>query len=59
MEYLPVFLALKESPVVLVGGGSVGTRKARLLLGAGASLTVVAPEISEELEQKLIDCGGV
>lgn len=59
MEYLPVFLALKESPVVLVGGGSVGTRKARLLLSAGASLTVVAPEISEELEQKLIDCGGV
>jgi uroporphyrin-III C-methyltransferase/precorrin-2 dehydrogenase/sirohydrochlorin ferrochelatase len=37
----------------------VATRKARLLLRAGANVTVVAPEISAELEQLLADHGGV
>jgi len=45
--------------VVLIGGGTVATRKARLLLRAGANLTVVAPEISTELEQQIADHGGV
>ena len=54
MQYLPVCLQLRNSPVVLVGGGTVATRKARLLLRAGASLNVVAPEIAPELEQLLV-----
>ena len=41
MQYLPVCLQLRDSPAVLVGAGTVATRKARLLLKAGASLTVV------------------
>jgi len=45
--------------VVLIGGGSVATRKARLLLRAGANLTVVSPEISAELERQIADHGGV
>ena len=59
MDYLPIYLQLQDAPVVLVGGGSVGTRKARLLLRAGANLTVVAPEICEELEKLLAEHGGV
>ncbi len=59
MEYLPVSLRLRDQPVVLVGAGAVATRKARLLLRAGANLTVVAPEILPELEQLLAEEGGI
>ncbi len=59
MQYLPVCLKLQDTPVVLIGGGTVATRKARLLLRAGANVTVVAPRISAELEQLLADHGGV
>ena len=58
MQYLPVCLQLRGAPVVLVGGGTVATRKARLLLRAGASLTVVSPEIAPELEALLAEHGG-
>lgn len=58
MQYLPVCLQVRNSPVVLVGGGTVATRKARLLVRAGANLNVVAPEISDELQQLLADYGG-
>jgi len=59
MQYLPVCLRLQDTPVVLIGGGTVATRKARLLLRAGANVTVVSPEISTALEQLLADHGGV
>jgi uroporphyrin-III C-methyltransferase/precorrin-2 dehydrogenase/sirohydrochlorin ferrochelatase len=59
VQYLPVCLRLQDTPVVLIGGGTVATRKARLLLRAGANVTVVSPEISAELEQLLADNGGV
>lgn len=44
MDFLPINLRLRDQPVVLVGAGVVAARKARFLLGAGARLTVVAPE---------------
>ena len=59
MEYLPVCLRLRNAPVALVGGGSVATRKARLLLRAGADLTVIAPDITGELERLLGAAGGI
>jgi uroporphyrin-III C-methyltransferase/precorrin-2 dehydrogenase/sirohydrochlorin ferrochelatase len=59
LEFLPVCLKLSDSPVLLVGGGTVATRKARLLLRAGANLTVVAPEIERELESLLVEHGGI
>ncbi|MGY3902672.1 siroheme synthase CysG [Aeromonas lusitana] len=49
MDYLPIFCRLDNKPVLLVGGGEVAERKARLLLDAGAHLTVVAPQLDPEL----------
>lgn len=51
MDYLPIFCQLDNKPVLLVGGGEVAERKARLLLDAGAHLTVVAPELDPELAE--------
>ena len=51
MDYLPIFCRLDNKPVLLVGGGEVAERKARLLLDAGAHLTVVAPELDPKLAE--------
>ncbi|WP_039913191.1 siroheme synthase CysG [Cellvibrio mixtus] len=58
MDYFPVFLDLKKRRCLLVGGGDVATRKGRLLAKAGASLRVVAPEISTELRGLVIVSKG-
>lgn len=58
MEFLPVCLQLTGSPVLLVGGGEVATRKARLLLRAGAQVLVVSPAIEPELQRLLAAHGG-
>jgi uroporphyrin-III C-methyltransferase/precorrin-2 dehydrogenase/sirohydrochlorin ferrochelatase len=50
MDYLPIFIQLRDELAVVVGGGQVAARKVELLLKAGARVTVVAPEIVEELD---------
>ncbi|HEV7986185.1 MAG TPA: siroheme synthase CysG [Steroidobacteraceae bacterium] len=49
MDYLPVFLDLRERLTVVVGGGAVALRKVELLLRAGARVRVVALELHPEL----------
>jgi siroheme synthase-like protein len=46
----PIALRGERINAVIVGAGIVGTRKALALVAAGASVTVVAPRISAELE---------
>jgi len=51
MGYYPIVLEMKDRPVLVVGGGSVALRKIELLLEAGASVTVVAPQVCEDIER--------
>lgn len=51
MDYLPAFHNVRGKLCLVVGGGEVGTRKAGVLLEAGARVRVVAPEIAAELTQ--------
>ena len=45
----PVYLDLHGRAVLVVGAGPVGARKAAGLIAAGAEVTVVAPEISDDV----------
>ena len=50
LKYYPIFLDLKDRPVLVVGAGKVALRKTRGLLEAGARITVVAPECEADFE---------
>jgi precorrin-2 dehydrogenase/sirohydrochlorin ferrochelatase len=43
----PLFLELRDWPVVVVGGGQVASRKIGTLLKAGAVVTVISPAMSK------------
>jgi len=49
MDYLPVFLNLRDRLALVVGGGAVAMRKVELLLKAHARVLVVAPVLHPEL----------
>ncbi len=49
MDHLPIFLNVKGTPSLVVGGGFLAARKADLLLRAGCKLTVLAPSLGDEL----------
>ena len=53
MKYYPVFIDLKKKLSLVIGGGSVASRKVEQLLKAGARVRVISPELSELLREKL------
>ena len=49
MDHFPIFLALQDCSGLVVGAKSAAAGKVRPLIAAGARVTVVAPEIGEEI----------
>jgi uroporphyrin-III C-methyltransferase/precorrin-2 dehydrogenase/sirohydrochlorin ferrochelatase len=53
MEHLPIFIKMTHQPALVVGGGGIGLRKVSLLREAGAAVTVVSPDLNDELAKLL------
>ena len=51
MDLLPLFVNLARRRVLLVGGGPVAAGKLRQLLAVGADVSVIAPQVCEEIAQ--------
>ena len=58
MEFLPISWRLQGKVALLAGGGEVALRKGRLLHRSGAILTVVAPQVCDELRDIVVRSGG-
>ena len=51
MRYYPVHLDIQNRNCLVVGGGSVGTRKVKTLLDCGARVTVISLGVSQQLRE--------
>ena len=51
MDYLPLFTKLKQRPCTVVGGGDIAARKITLLIKAGADITVISPQLCDQLNE--------
>jgi siroheme synthase-like protein len=54
----PAFIDLRGRRCLVVGGGPVGTEKAEKLVGAGADIRLVSPEITDSLTE-LVATGAI
>lgn len=61
MSHFPAFISIEGKECLVVGGGRVAFRKCKGLLAFGASVCVIAPELTEafELLKKEQDAGEV
>jgi precorrin-2 dehydrogenase/sirohydrochlorin ferrochelatase len=50
MQYFPLFFDLNHKPVTVIGGGDVACRKIEPLLKCGAKVTLIAPQIHQDLQ---------
>lgn len=53
--YFPLFVDISGMKIVMVGGGTIAARRVRTLTKFSGHITVIAPEISEELKHFLED----
>lgn len=51
MNQFPLFISLTHRPILIVGGGSVATRKVRAVLDSGASIVVVSPNVCDAMSK--------
>jgi len=50
-NYHPVYLHLEGRPVLIVGGGAVAIEKLNSLIPSGGRITVVSPEVQDEIQR--------
>jgi len=50
MHYFPIFVAIKERPVLISGGGAMAVARLRLLMKTSASLVVFAVQAEPQIE---------
>ncbi|MFC2951682.1 siroheme synthase CysG [Marinicaulis aureus] len=53
MNAFPAHIDLKDRPALIIGGGAEALAKARLMLGAGARLTLIARKFAPETKAEL------
>ncbi len=58
MEFLPIFLNIRDRNCVIVGGGTVASRKAKLIDQAGGQLRVIAESVNDSLAELVKTNGG-
>ncbi len=58
MRFLPIFMNVRQKPCLVVGAGQVAARKVYLLHRAGAQVTVISPQICDEL-QRWVEAGDI
>ena len=47
--YYPIYIDIEDRSVLIVGGGTVCARKAETMMRYGARVTIVSPEITDEI----------
>lgn len=50
-DWYPIFIKLKGKKVLVVGGGTVATRKVKKLINYHPEITIVSPKITPELQR--------
>lgn len=51
MQALPIFFNIAQRPCIVIGGGDVATRKVIMLRKAQGQVTVISPELCDELQE--------
>ncbi len=57
-SFFPLFVDVSQFQIVFIGGGRIAERRIQTLQQFGARITLIAPEITEELE-KLAEFGQI
>jgi uroporphyrin-III C-methyltransferase/precorrin-2 dehydrogenase/sirohydrochlorin ferrochelatase len=58
VDHLPILLDVKGHRALVVGGGTVAARKTNLLVRAGCDITVIAPELNDDMA-RLVQENGI
>lgn len=52
MDFLPIFMNIRDQRCLVVGGGEIAARKTALLQEAGADILIVSPSLSSSLAEQ-------